>query len=217
MIDTDEILLGFKDIPTATIANALDDVGKLINSSTAIRPINPNMRLIGRALTVDVEAGEPGDFTSEDFRVGAMLDAAQTGDVLVVSAKGAKASIWGGMASLAATVKGIAGLVVDGSVRDVDEINACGFNVFSRHVIPTTGRTRLNVKSIGNEISVDGVIVNCGDVIIGDSTGLVVVPYDQAPKVLEKAMLYQADDIKAAFEIRRGISFAEVMKQFKRI
>ena len=84
-------------------------------------------------------------------------------------------------------------------------------------MIPTTGRTRLNVKSIGNEISVDGVIVNCGDVIIGDSTGLVVVPYDQAPKVLEKAMLYQADDIKAAFEIRRGISFAEVMKQFKRI
>ena len=217
MTDLDEILAGLKDIPTATIANALDDVGKLINSSTAIRPINPNMRLIGRALTVDVEAGEPGDFTSEDFRVGAMLDAAQTGDVLVVSAKGAKASIWGGMASLAATVKGIAGLVVDGSVRDVDEINACGFNVFSRHVIPTTGRTRLNVKSIGNEISVDGVIVNCGDVIIGDSTGLVVVPYDQAPKVLEKAMLYQADDIKAAFEIRRGISFAEVMKQFKRI
>lgn len=217
MTDLDEILAGLKDIPTATIANALDDVGKLINSSIAIRPINPNMRLIGRALTVDVEAGEPGDFTSEDFRVGAMLDAAQTGDVLVVSAKGAKASIWGGMASLAATVKGIAGLVVDGSVRDVDEINACGFNVFSRHVIPTTGRTRLNVKSIGNEISVDGVIVNCGDVIIGDSTGLVVVPYDQAPKVLEKAMLYQADDIKAAFEIRRGISFAEVMKQFKRI
>ncbi len=217
MTDLDEILAGLKDIPTATIANALDDVGKLINSSIAIRPINPNMRLIGRALTVDVEAGEPGDFTSEDFRVGAMLDAAQTGDVLVVSAKGAKASIWGGMASLAATVKGIAGLVVDGSVRDVDEINACGFNVFSRHVIPTTGRTRLNVKSIGNEISVDGVIVNCGDVIIGDSTGLVVVPYDQAPKVLEKAMLYQADDIKAAFEIRRGISFVEVMKQFKRI
>lgn len=217
MIDTDEILLGFKDIPTATIANALDDVGKLINSSVSIRPINPEMRLIGRAVTVDIEVGEPGDFSSEDFRVGAMLDAAQKGDVLAISAKGARASIWGGMASLAAKVKGIAGLVVDGSIRDVDEINDCGFSVFSRYVIPTTGRTRLNVKSIGSEISLDGVIVNCGDLIIGDSTGMVVVPYDQALKVLEKATLYQTDDIQAASEIRRGVSFTEVMNQFKRI
>jgi regulator of RNase E activity RraA len=120
MIDIDEILIGLKEIPTATIANALDDVGKFINSSASIRPVNSSMRMIGRAVTVEVEVGEAGDFTSEDFRVGAMIDAAQSGDVLVVAANGAHASIWGGMASLAATVKGIAGLVVDGSVRDVD-------------------------------------------------------------------------------------------------
>jgi len=217
MIDIDEILIGLKEIPTATIANALDDVGKFINSSASIRPVNSSMRMIGRAITVEVEVGEAGDFTSEDFRVGAMIDAAQSGDVLVVAANGAHASIWGGMASLAATVKGIAGLVVDGSVRDVDEINACGFNVFSKYVIPTTGRTRLNVKSIGNEISVDRIIVNSGDVIIGDSTGLVVVPHKQANTVLERARRYQADDIKAAAQLQRGISFTEVMKEFRRI
>ena len=217
MTDIDEILKELKGIPTATIANALDDVAKFINSSVAIRPIHQGMRLIGPAVTVEIEVGEVGDFSSENFRVGAMIDAAQSGDVLVVSAKGAKVSIWGGMASLAATVKGIAGLVVDGSVRDVDEINACGFNVFSRYVIPTTGRTRLNVKSIGNEINLDGISVNCGDIIIGDSTGLVVVPEDQAQTVLERATQYQPDDIQASSEIRRGISFTEVMKQFKRI
>ena len=73
------------------------------------------------------------------------------------------------------------------------------------------------MKSIGNEINLDGISVNCGDIIIGDSTGLVVVPEDQAQTVLERATQYQADDIQAASEIRRGISFTEVMKQFKRI
>lgn len=96
MIDIDEILIGLKEIPTATIANALDDVGKFINSSASIRPVNSSMRMIGRAVTVEVEVGEAGDFTSEDFRVGAMIDAAQSGDVLVVAANGAHASIWGG-------------------------------------------------------------------------------------------------------------------------
>jgi len=84
-------------------------------------------------------------------------------------------------------------------------------------VIPTTGRTRLNVKSIGNEISVDRIIVNSGDVIIGDSTGFVVVPHKQANTVLERARRYQADDIEAAAQLQRGISFTEVMKEFKRI
>jgi regulator of RNase E activity RraA len=217
MTDINEILTALKEIPTATIANALDDAGKFINSSASLRPVGSGKRLIGRAVTVDVEVGEAGKFTSEDFRVGAMIDAAQSGDVLVVAAKGAQASIWGGMASLAATVKGIAGLVVDGSVRDVDEINACGFNVFSRYVIPTTGRTRLNVKSIGHEINLDGITVNSGDAIIGDSTGLVVVPHKKADLVLERAVRYQADDIKAAAQLKRGISFTDVMKEFKRI
>jgi regulator of RNase E activity RraA len=73
------------------------------------------------------------------------------------------------------------------------------------------------VKSIGNEISVDRIIVNSGDVIIGDSTGLVVVPHKQANTVLERARRYQADDIEAAAQLQRGISFTEVMKEFKRI
>ncbi|HBZ18134.1 MAG TPA: aspartate aminotransferase [Betaproteobacteria bacterium] len=217
MTDLDEIIEALKDIPTATLANALDDVGKFINSSVSIRPVEPSMRVVGRALTVEVEVGEAGTFSSHEFRVGAMIDRAEKGDVIVVAAKGAKASIWGGMASLAASVKGISGLVVDGSVRDVDEINACGFNVFSRYVIPTTGRTRLHVKSIGGPISLDGIAVESGDIIIGDSTGLVVIPHAKAFTVLEKATLYQKDDLQATAEIRRGISFTEVMKHFKRI
>ena len=89
-------------LATATIANALDDVGKLVNCPLALRPVAAGMAFAGPAVTVEVISGEAGSYTSADFRVGAMIDAALPGDVIVVSAQGARSSTWGGMASLAA-------------------------------------------------------------------------------------------------------------------
>jgi hypothetical protein len=77
------------------------------------------------------------------------------------------------MASLAAKVKGVAGLVVDGGVRDIDEMVEHRFPVFARHPVATTGRTRLKVNAINIPIEIDGVSVNPGDVIVADSTGVV--------------------------------------------
>lgn len=204
-------------LPTATIANALDDVGKLVNCPLALRPVAPGMRFAGPAVTVEVIAGLPGQFTSADFRVGAMIDAAVAGDVIVVSAQAARSSTWGGMASLAAKVKGIAGLVVDGGVRDIDEMVQHAFPVFARHCVSTTGRTRLRVNAINVPIEIDGVAVNPGDVIVADSTGVVVVPCADAERVAELAQAYASDDAKAEREIRDGLSFSEAMSRFKRI
>ena len=204
-------------LPTATIANALDDVGKLVNCPLALRPVAPRMRFAGPAVTVEVIAGLPGQFTSADFRVGAMIDAAVAGDVIVVSAQAARSSTWGGMASLAAKVKGIAGLVVDGGVRDIDEMVQHQFPVFARHCVSTTGRTRLRVNAINVPIEVDGVTVNPGDVIVADSTGVVVIPCADAERVVELAQAYASDDAKAEKEIRDGLSFSEAMSRFRRI
>ncbi len=204
-------------LATATIANALDDVGKPVNCPVALRPVAPGMSFAGPAVTVEVIAGEAGRYTSADFRVGAMIDAAVAGDVIVVSAQGARASTWGGMASLAAKVKGLAGLVVDGGVRDIDEMVEHRFPVFARHPVATTGRTRLKVSAINVPIEIDGVSVNPGDVIVADSTGVVVVPGAQARRVAELAERYAADDRKAEDEIRGGLSFSEAMSRFKRI
>lgn len=204
-------------LPTATIANALDDVGKRINCPVALRQVAPGMAFAGPAVTVEVVVGEAGAFTSADFRVGAMIDAAQSGDVIVVSAKGARSSTWGGLASLAAKAKGIAGLAVDGGVRDIDEIVECQFPVFARHTVPTTGRTRLKVNAINAPIEVDGVTVDPGDAIVADSTGIVVVPYSEAERVAELAEVYARDDAVAEKEIRDGLSFSEAMAKFKRI
>ena len=204
-------------LPTATIANALDDVGKLVNCPVELRPVAPGMRFAGPAVTVEVIAGQPGQFTSADFRVGAMIDAAVAGDVIVVSAQAARSSTWGGMASLAAKVKGIAGLVVDGGVRDIDEMVQHEFPVFARHCVSTTGRTRLRVNGINVPIEIDGVGVNPGDLIVADSTGVVVIPWADAARVAELAQAYAGDDARAEQEIRNGLSFSAAMSRFKRI
>jgi len=204
-------------LPTATIANALDDVGKVINCPVALRPVAPGMSFAGPAVTVAVAAGEVGTYTSADFRVGAMIDAAVAGDVIVVAAHGARASTWGGMASLAAKVKGIAGLVVDGGVRDIEEMVEHRFPVFARHTVATTGRTRLKVTAINVPIEIDGVQVNSGDVIVADSTGIVVIPHADAGRVADLAEQYARDDARAEAEIRNGLGFSEAMAKFTRI
>lgn len=204
-------------LPTATLANALDDVGKFVNCPVALRPVAPGMRFAGPAVTVAVTAGQPGEFTSADFRVGAMIDAAVAGDVIVVSAQGARSSTWGGMASLAAKVKGIAGLVVDGGVRDIDEMVQHQFPVFARHCVATTGRGRLKVNAINVPIEIDSVSVNPGDVIVADSTGVVVVPCADAARVAELAEAYARDDAAAEKELRNGLGFSEAMSRFRRI
>ena len=189
----------------------------MINCPVALRPVAPGMRFAGPAVTVEVITGQPGEFTSADFRVGAMIDAAVAGDVIVVSAQGARSSTWGGMASLAAKVKGVSGLVVDGGVRDIDEMVQHEFPVFARHCVSTTGRTRLRVNGINVPIEIDGVGVNPGDLIVADSTGVVVIPWADAARVAELAQAYAGDDARAEQEIRNGLSFSAAMSRFKRI
>lgn len=204
-------------LATSTIANALDSVGCHNHATCELRPVYPGIRFAGRAVTVRESAGDYGRFQSEDFRVGAMIDAAAPGDVIVVAAGGARASTWGGMASLAAKEKGLAGLVVDGGVRDQEEIESCGFPVFARHLVPTTGRTRLKVEAIDVPVEIDGVLVEPGDIIVADGTGVVRVPLVNSSEVAEIAEACARDDRQAEEEIRAGLSFSEAMGKFRRI
>ena len=204
-------------LATSTLANALDGVGNHHHATCALRPVYPGIRFAGRAVTVQEIAGEHGSFESADFRVGAMIDAAEPGDVLVVAAAGARASTWGGMASLAAKEKGLAGLVVDGGVRDQEEIESFGFPVFARHLVATTGRTRLKVEAIDVPVEIDGVSVAPGDVIVADGTGIVRVPASSAAEVAELAEACARDDRQAEEEIRGGLSFSKAMRKFRRI
>jgi regulator of RNase E activity RraA len=204
-------------LATSTLANALDDAGLHHNVIAAIKAVSPGMRFAGPAVTVREVAGDYGAYGSADFKVGAILDAAGSGDVIVVDLGGAACSTWGGMASLAATVKGVAGLLVDGGVRDLEEMVAFDFSVFARHLVPTTGRGRLKVEAIGEPVEVDGVAVAPGDIIVADGTGAVCLPQAVAGEIVTRAETLQRDDEAAVAEIQRGLGFSEAMKKFTRI
>jgi regulator of RNase E activity RraA len=204
-------------LASSTLANALDDAGLHAQVIATIKAVAPGMRFAGPAVTVLEVAGDYGAFASEDFKVGAILEAAGPGDVIVVELGGAACSTWGGMASLAAKVKGVAGLLVDGGVRDLEEMIAFDFPVFARHLVPTTGRRRLKVEAIGEPVEVDGVAVAPGDIIVADGSGAVCLPRADAEEIVTRAEAMQRDDEAAVAEIQKGLSFADAMKKFTRI
>ncbi len=204
-------------LATSTLANALDEVGLPDNVAAGIAAVAPGLRCAGPALTVKEVSGDFGSFASSDFKVGAIIEAAGAGDVIVVDAGASRISTWGGMASCAARLKGIAGLVVDGGVRDLEEIVEFGFAVFARHLVPTTGRTRLKDEAIGEPVEIGGVGVAPGDLVVADGTGVVCLPAERAAEIVTLAERFAADDAAAMADLEAGMTFAQAMQKYQKI
>src|SRR5690242_17747922 len=171
----DDVVVQYAQLATPTIANALDDVcfaGVMVGLSQIV----PGTRCVGRAVTVRQVTAERGDFRSEDFKVGDMIEAAAPGDILVIDNAGNCVSTFGGLATLAAKTRGLAGVVVDGGVRDREEMEAHRLPVFARHMTPLTGRTRIAISAINQPVSCGGVRVRPGDVVVADGSGVVCIP-----------------------------------------
>nr|WP_255616294.1 RraA family protein [Achromobacter sp. 77] len=150
-----------------------------------------------------------GDFDRADFAVGRLVAATGPGRVLMVDAGGTCISTFGGIASLAASRRQATAVVIDGACRDVDEIRATGLWLASRHVTPLTGKTRLRLQAMGDPVTIGGVQVAEGDLVVGDDTGLVVVPRARLQDVLAAAKHALEVDERVERGIRDGLSFAE--------
>ncbi len=216
MTVSDATLKILAGLATPTIANALDDVafpGIMLGMTQMVA----GTRCAGRAQTVLQVSSERGDYTSADFKVGHMIEAAAPGDIVVVDNGGRPVSTWGGLATYAAKLKGLGGLIVDGGVRDREEMIEHGFPVFARHMTPLTGRSRIKVVAIGEPITCGGVRVRAGDAIVADGSGVVCIPAEHADNVAELASRYSSDDKLAEAELAKGLTFREAMAKFTRI
>ena len=192
---------------TGTISNAFDKLG-LPGVMRSIKPVVPGLRLCGPAFTVMEVTGEHGRYGPEELPLGALIDTARRGDVIVIDNGGQPVSTWGGVASFAAAHKRLGGLVVDGGVRDIDQVAELRFSIFARHVVPITGKGRIKIVSINQPVHVDGILVRPGDIVVGDGSGMVCVPAERAAEVAELAAKQDAADEKIMLGIRRGLSFA---------
>lgn len=167
-----------------------------------IQPLRPAMKLAGTALTVEVR---PGD----NLMIHAAILLAKPGDVLVIDGKADQtAALMGTIMMTACQKLGIAGVVVDGAVRDSLEIEEMGFPVFSFGTNPN-GPTKLAPGRIGHPVTVGGVTVHAGDFILGDADGVVVVERDKIESLLPLAEKKVKDEVARIAAINEGDTAAK--------
>lgn len=195
-------------IAVSTWSDALDTCG-IAGVVQGIARRSGKGRMVGFATTARHVCGSWGDFDRADFAVGKLVAATGPGKVLMVDASGSVISTFGGIASLAASLRKATGVVIDGGCRDVDEIQAAGLWLAARWVTPVTGKTRLKLQDLGKPITIGGVPVKEGDLVIGDDTGIVVVPRAELQRVLAEAEEMVEVDEAVEKGVRKGMTFAE--------
>lgn len=211
-----ELVQGFKGLCSSTIGNVLDDMN-IQGIIPNIKPVHSGFSCVGTAVTVKEVTGVLGTYTNADFKLGQVIDSTQPGDVVVIDNAGHQVSTWGGIASFAAKNRGVSGLVVDGGVRDLEEIVEFDLPVCARHVVPTSAKGRIKIVAMNTVVKVDGVMVAPGDVIVADSTGIVCVPAQVAEEVLGLARELDHQDNLAIEEVKNGLSFTEALKKFSKM
>jgi 4-hydroxy-4-methyl-2-oxoglutarate aldolase len=198
---TPEQISQLRDLGAATVYEAQGAKGALDNG---MKPIDPTSRLAGPALTVDAR---PGDNLVLHYAV----QKARPGDVLVVDAKGfMEAGPWGDVLTLQAMKLGIAGLVVNGCVRDANLIIGLGFPVFCRGLsIKGTGKNQPGKVNV--PITIGDVWINPGDIIVGDRDGLVVVAQNEVEMAIASSLAREEKEARQREAIDHGASTAELL------
>lgn len=172
-------------LDTCAVSDALDKLG-LSGTVTGIRPLSVATRIAGRVVTVRLKP--KGDEVSTRHLGTAAIVAANPGDVIVIDHQAREdAAGWGGILSTAAKVKGVAGVIVDGACRDIDESRELGFPVFGRAAVPLTARGRVVEAATNEPVQIGGVAVVPGDLVIADGSGVVFVAAARAAEVLAAA------------------------------
>lgn len=182
----------------AAVSDAADEIGlRQVCMDKGIMPLTKNKRMAGFARTGKLTrspANRPYDEKQLDVFMNLATDAVD-GDIIVIDMAGATdCSAWGQILTKIGIPRGVKGAVVDGTSRDIHEIDEMNFTVFARGRHPGTMRGRLDMESVQSPIVCGGVSVHPGDLIFGDGDGIVVIPADRIEEVLKHAEQVVATD-----------------------
>jgi regulator of RNase E activity RraA len=168
-------------------------------------------RIAGRVVTVKIGNGVPS--SGEPRHLGTTaVELAGPGDVIVIEQHAnPQAGSWGGLLSLGASVRGVAGVIVDGPVRDIDEARAIQFPVFTRTLTAKTARGRVAELGTNVPISFEGVTVRPGDYVVADSSAVIFIPASEIDRVLDAAEAIAAKEEAMANALRGGEPISAVM------
>jgi 3-hexulose-6-phosphate synthase/6-phospho-3-hexuloisomerase len=190
----------FRRVSSSNVSDAMHHKGAMFG----IQAVKPGLKAVGRAVTV---AAINGDWA----KPVQAIDEAGPGDVIVVDVQGGDTAVWGELASWSCKVKGVEGVVIDGAIRDVDDIRAMDFPAWARHIVPNAGEPK-GLGEIGGEIRCGGQTVRRGDWIVADDMGVVVVPQDEAQEIANRSLDVRERENRLREEIQRGSSLSKQLK-----
>ncbi len=210
---SDDLAARLANLDVCAVSDALDACG-VPGYAGSLRALWEGARLAGRAVTTKLAPGPlpPG---LPRVHLGARaIEAAGPGDVIVLDNDGRDTmGCWGGLLSLAAQLRGVAGVVADGACRDIDEVRDMRFPVFARRSVAPTARGRAHEVSCNEPVELAGIRVRPGDLVLADGSGVVVVPAGAASRVIEVAEQIYSRETSMAARLRAGDNVTEVLGQ----
>ncbi|MBN2154890.1 MAG: orotidine 5'-phosphate decarboxylase [Candidatus Lokiarchaeota archaeon] len=203
--DEAHLIDAFMKVSTCNISDAMHKKGEM----RGLKPVwggNPKkpLKFAGRAVTVRTYSGD----WSKPVEA---IDHAKPGEVIVIDSCESEIACWGELATNSCISQGVAAVIIDGAARDIDDIRKLEFPVFARHFTPTAGENR-GLGEINVAIECATQHVEPGDWIIGDESGIVVVPKKIAMEMANRAIDVKEKEDRVREEIRRGSTLSRVLK-----
>lgn len=199
----DEIKNVLAEVSTANISDVMHRAREL----EGIYAVVPNIKLVGRALTVRTY---PGDWA----KPVEAIDEAKEGDVIVIDAQGLGPAVWGEQATRSCIQRKLAGVVINGAIRDINGIRKLGFPAFAKMIVPAAGEPR-GWGQIGAPIHIGSIEIHTGDWIVGDDDGVMVIPQSEAVEIANRAMHWMEKESREISEIEKGSTLAKVSEILK--
>jgi regulator of RNase E activity RraA len=196
-------------LDSCAVSDALDKLG-LAGSVTGIHRFTTEQRIAGRVLTVKLDRAEGRSNTRHLCTTA--IDASTPGDIIVIEQRtGLDAASWGGNLAIGAKMRKVAGVIVEGPARDIDDCRKIDFPVFARSHTARTARGRIVEVATNEPITVGDVEVNPGDYVVADGSGVVFLAAADIARVLDAAEAIVAREEAMAQALREGTPISQVM------
>lgn len=194
-------------IDTATLSDALDKLG-IAGQCLGIKPLRQDFRLVGRAFTLAYAPVGPGG------TVGDFIDDVPAGAIVAIDNGGRPdATVWGDILTMCAHKRGLGGTVIDGACRDTHLALGLGYPMYSRSYSMRTGKDRVQLEAIQVPINIGDARVDPGDILRGDSDGVVAIPRAREAEVLDVAEGIDAAEARIRALVESGLRLDEARRQ----